>query len=71
MTGITVLATPSMVFPAMATRDEIDALTGLRGIAAVSVLLYHIPHAPAFQAFAIPLFSRAYLAVDLFFILSE
>ncbi|WIA54667.1 acyltransferase [Sphingobium sp. WTD-1] len=49
---------------------RISSLTGLRGIAAVSVLLYHIPHAPAFQAFAIPLFSRAYLAVDLFFILS-
>ena len=49
---------------------RISSLTGLRGIAAVSVLLYHIPHQPAFEQFAIPLFSRAYLAVDLFFILS-
>ncbi|MHA6766849.1 acyltransferase family protein [Sphingobium ummariense] len=49
---------------------RIASLTGLRGIAAVSVLLYHIPHNPAFAQFAIPLFSRAYLAVDLFFILS-
>jgi len=49
---------------------RISSLTGLRGIAAVSVLLYHIPHQPAFEKFAIPLFSRAYLAVDLFFILS-
>lgn len=49
---------------------RISSLTGLRGIAAVSVLLYHIPHQPAFAAYAMPLFSRAYLAVDLFFILS-
>jgi peptidoglycan/LPS O-acetylase OafA/YrhL len=49
---------------------RISSLTGLRGVAAVSVLLYHIPHQPAFEKFAIPLFSRAYLAVDLFFILS-
>lgn len=49
---------------------RISSLTGLRGVAAVSVLLYHIPHNPTFSAFAIPLFSRAYLAVDLFFILS-
>lgn len=49
---------------------RISSLTGLRGVAAVSVLLYHIPHQPAFANFAIPLFSRAYLAVDLFFILS-
>lgn len=49
---------------------RISSLTGLRGVAAVSVLLYHIPHQPAFAQFAIPLFSRAYLAVDLFFILS-
>ncbi|WP_340266680.1 acyltransferase family protein [Sphingobium mellinum] len=49
---------------------RISSLTGLRGVAAVSVLLYHIPHNPTFEAFRIPLFSRAYLAVDLFFILS-
>ncbi|HKY80784.1 MAG TPA: acyltransferase [Sphingobium sp.] len=49
---------------------RISSLTGLRGVAAVSVLLYHIPHQPAFEQFAMPLFSRAYLAVDLFFILS-
>ncbi|AMK18238.1 MULTISPECIES: acyltransferase family protein [Sphingobium] len=49
---------------------RVASLTGLRGVAAVSVLLYHIPHQPAFADFAIPLFSRAYLAVDLFFILS-
>lgn len=49
---------------------RIASLTGLRGIAAVAVLLYHIPHSPAFQDYALGLFSRAYLAVDLFFVLS-
>ena len=49
---------------------RIAPLTGLRGIAAVSVLLYHISHNPAFAAWAFPLFSRAYLCVDLFFVLS-
>jgi len=49
---------------------RIASLTGLRGLAAVAVLLYHIPHAPAFHDYAIGLFSRAYLAVDLFFVLS-
>ncbi|MDP5280576.1 acyltransferase [Sphingomonas sp. DG1-23] len=49
---------------------RIAPLTGLRGIAAIAVLLYHIPHSPAFAAFHLTLFSRAYLAVDLFFVLS-
>jgi peptidoglycan/LPS O-acetylase OafA/YrhL len=49
---------------------RIAPLTGLRGIAAIAVLLYHIPHSPAFAAFHMTLFSRAYLAVDLFFVLS-
>ncbi|UIJ46160.1 acyltransferase [Sphingomonas cannabina] len=49
---------------------RIAPLTGLRGIAAVAVLLYHIPHHAAFAAFAMPLFSRGYLCVDLFFVLS-
>jgi peptidoglycan/LPS O-acetylase OafA/YrhL len=49
---------------------RIAPLTGLRGIAAIAVLFYHIPHSPAFHAFGMSLFSRAYLAVDLFFILS-
>ena len=33
---------------------RVASLTGLRGVAAVSVLLYHIPHQPAFAQFAIP-----------------
>jgi peptidoglycan/LPS O-acetylase OafA/YrhL len=43
----------------MATRDEIDALTGLRGIAAAWVLAYHTGLSPS-----------GYLGVDLFFVLS-
>lgn len=49
---------------------RISSLTGLRGVAAVSVMLYHISHNPTFAAFEVPLFSRAYLCVDLFFVLS-
>jgi len=49
---------------------RVAPLTGLRGIAAVAVMLYHIPHAAAFEAYAIGLFARAYLCVDLFFVLS-
>lgn len=49
---------------------RIAPLTGLRGIAAVAVMIYHIPHNPAFAGWDVPLFSRAYLCVDLFFILS-
>jgi peptidoglycan/LPS O-acetylase OafA/YrhL len=49
---------------------RVASLTGLRGVAAVAVMLYHIPHSPAFEAYALGLFSRAYLCVDLFFVLS-
>ncbi len=52
--------------------DRLDALTGLRGVAAWWVVFFHI--GPAFGA-AIPaglkaFWGRGYLAVDLFFILS-
>lgn len=49
---------------------RIAPLTGLRGIAAVSVLIYHIPHHPAFHDYVLHLFDRGYLCVDLFFVLS-
>jgi peptidoglycan/LPS O-acetylase OafA/YrhL len=49
---------------------RIAPLTGLRGLAAVSVLIYHIPHHPAFRDYSLRLFDRGYLCVDLFFVLS-
>lgn len=49
---------------------RVDSLTGIRGVAAMAVMLYHIPQQPAFAAFRIALFDRAYLCVDLFFVLS-
>lgn len=44
---------------------RIYALDGLRGIAAIAVMLFHIG-----QSYASPLMASGYLAVDLFFILS-
>lgn len=49
---------------------RVDSLTGVRGVAAMAVMLYHIPQQPAFAAFRMTLFDRAYLCVDLFFVLS-
>lgn len=49
---------------------RIPALTGIRGVAAVAVMLYHVPQQAIFAAFRIPLVDRAYLCVDLFFVLS-
>src|SRR5262249_39676380 len=56
-------------------RPEIRALTGIRGFAAVWVVLFHLQWQGMYQAFprleAIrPLVDRGYLGVDLFFILS-
>jgi peptidoglycan/LPS O-acetylase OafA/YrhL len=53
-------------------RADLPALTGIRGLAAWFVVLYHIrlgaaPHLPAWAGFAL---SKGYLAVDLFFMLS-
>jgi peptidoglycan/LPS O-acetylase OafA/YrhL len=53
-------------------RADLPALTGIRGLAAWFVVLYHIrlgaaPYLPAWADFAL---SKGYLAVDLFFMLS-
>jgi peptidoglycan/LPS O-acetylase OafA/YrhL len=53
-------------------RADLPALTGIRGLAAWFVVLYHIrlgaaPHLPEWADFAL---SKGYLAVDLFFMLS-
>jgi peptidoglycan/LPS O-acetylase OafA/YrhL len=45
----------------MTERNEVPTLTGLRGLAAAAVLLYH---------YDVPGFSRGFLAVDVFFVLS-
>lgn len=54
-----------------ATR-QLDALTGVRGIAAWLVVLYHIREglAHALPTPVIAVFAKGYLAVDLFFVLS-
>jgi peptidoglycan/LPS O-acetylase OafA/YrhL len=53
-------------------RGEIRSLTGLRGVAALYVVLYHyfgVSTAPGYSAFN-TIRSHGYLAVDLFFVLS-
>lgn len=54
------------------TRVQVDALTGLRGIAAWLVVLYHVREsfAPSLPAAVTAVFAKGYLAVDLFFVLS-
>ncbi|MCB8875797.1 acyltransferase family protein [Acidisoma silvae] len=51
-------------------KDEIDALTGVRGAAAVIVIAYHSYPAADFPYGISHLVARGYLAVDIFFVLS-
>ena len=53
-------------------RAQVDALTGIRGLAAWLVVLYHIrlSFAPSLPAEVIAVLGKGYLAVDLFFVLS-
>ncbi len=53
-------------------RDDIQSLTGLRGLAAWWVVIYHLrdPIAPYVNLFFFRIIEHGYLAVDLFFILS-
>ncbi|MBP2160919.1 MULTISPECIES: acyltransferase [Asticcacaulis] len=53
-----------------AFRSEIKSLTGLRGIAALYVVLFHANGLARFPEAVRPFFSHGYMAVDLFFILS-
>ena len=56
--------------PRPAPRAEVRALTGLRGVAALMVAVYHIdPELRAYGAFGRAI-GRGYLWVDLFFVLS-
>ncbi len=56
----------------MTSRQQLDTLTGARGIAAWYVVVYHIREAfdPSVPQGLITFFSKGYLAVDLFFVLS-
>lgn len=56
--------------PASATRGEIKALTGLRGIAALYVVFFHANGLHAFPTTVRPFVHHGYIAVDLFFLLS-
>ena len=58
----------------MSQRAEIRSLTGLRGIAAVFVITYHLCYVmisnPSYNSLPIIFLRHGYLAVDLFFVLS-
>lgn len=54
----------------MKVKVEIRSLTGLRGIAAIYVMLYHYFAGQAFSNPATTILAHGYLAVDLFFVLS-
>lgn len=51
-------------------RHEIKPLTGIRGVAAFLVMLYHVPLNPHFASDAMPFLHAGYLCVDLFYVLS-
>lgn len=53
-----------------ANRSEIRSLTGLRGVAALYVVLFHANGLVAFPDVVRPFIRHGYMAVDLFFILS-
>ena len=54
----------------MRKQREIKPLTGIRGVAAVWVMLYHYASSPIFSSFRFPGIAKGYLCVDLFFVLS-
>jgi peptidoglycan/LPS O-acetylase OafA/YrhL len=51
-------------------RGEIKPLTGIRGVAAFLVMLYHYATTPTFSGFHLAELRKGYLCVDLFFVLS-
>jgi peptidoglycan/LPS O-acetylase OafA/YrhL len=50
--------------------EEIRALTGLRGIAAIYVMIFHFVPLVSFSGLEMTFIGHGYLAVDLFFVLS-
>ena len=57
-------------FPLSTQRAQIDALTGLRGVAACWVVIYHMHEFDALPDLIAPPLRHGYLAVDVFFVLS-
>jgi len=54
----------------MAKTGEIRSLTGLRGIAACLIMIFHLSHGQIQNSFAYRFVDHGYLAVDMFLILS-
>ena len=54
----------------MRSSGEIKSLTGIRGVAAVLVVLYHTATTVGVFAPVMPILMHGYIAVDLFFVLS-
>jgi peptidoglycan/LPS O-acetylase OafA/YrhL len=72
--GVVFLDTPppTSMIPATAApaRPALASLTGLRFVAAIAVVLYHLPTKPGASAVASRLMGFGYLGVSLFFVLS-
>lgn len=56
--------------PALLAKQHFEVLDGLRGVAALMILVHHIQHTPVGLYEGDPLLPHAYLAVDFFFVLS-
>jgi peptidoglycan/LPS O-acetylase OafA/YrhL len=52
------------------SKREIAPLTGLRGVAAFMVMLYHLDYIPGFATTYLSFAHKGYLSVDLFYVLS-
>lgn len=70
---MTAAVAPEPRAPMVAGASRLEALTGLRALAALAVLMYHF-HLTVFQALDlerfVPFIGHCYLGVDLFFLLS-
>jgi peptidoglycan/LPS O-acetylase OafA/YrhL len=58
------------LFARPSLRAEVKPLTGVRGVAAFLVMLYHYATDHTFPTFHFAVFRKGYLCVDLFFVLS-
>ncbi|HVE66393.1 MAG TPA: acyltransferase, partial [Thermoanaerobaculia bacterium] len=71
-TGVVTQDMPALTpaTPDSASRPVLPALTGLRFVAAMAVVLYHVPMKPFASETATRLTAYGYLGVSLFFVLS-